>query len=99
MRAVAIIDQIVALLGELRAELQVDSAHAPNPPPARHSDEAANDGDFNEHNLIEVTGAVERFCFPANTIRFWCRKNGDGVRRGGRWLVSIPRVQRRLNGS
>ena len=94
MDAIAKLDAILAQLTELRAELLTE--HVPNF--SALSDEATDVDDFNELNLIEVTAAAERFAYPANTIRHWCRNGGDGVRRGGRWLVSIPRVQRRLNG-
>jgi hypothetical protein len=80
------IDRIMAELRAVRAEVA-----ASLPAPA-----AEGSGD---DPLIEVCTAVERFGWPSDTLRKWCRENGVGVKRGGRWLVSVPRLQRRLNGS
>jgi len=55
--------------------------------------------DLAEANLLDTTSASSRFNYPRNTIAKWCRDEDLGVMRGGRWLVSIPRLQRRLNGS
>jgi hypothetical protein len=54
--------------------------------------------DLSDEHLIEVSTAVERFNRPADTIRFWCRREGCGKKVGGRWLASVPRIERRLNG-
>ena len=44
-----------------------------------------------------------RFGIPADCLRRWARETRNtpdeiGRRKGGRWLVSIPRLQRRING-
>jgi hypothetical protein len=54
--------------------------------------------DLSDANLIDTTSAQERFNYDRHTLARWCRTEGLGVRRGGRWLVSIPRLQRYLNG-
>jgi hypothetical protein len=54
--------------------------------------------DLADGNLLDTHAAQERFGYPRNTLARWCRIEGLGVRRGGRWLVSVPRLQRRLNG-
>lgn len=54
--------------------------------------------DFAADALIEIGTAVERYGRPADSLRWMCRHQGCGVKRGGRWLVSIPRLQHRLNG-
>ena len=48
--------------------------------------------------LLDTTAAQERFGYPQDTICKWCRTEGLGVLQGGRWLVSVPRLQRRING-
>ncbi|PDS80143.1 hypothetical protein [Rhizobium sp. L43] len=52
------------------------------------------DDDF--HDLIETWQAERRFDVPQDTLRKWCREDGCGVKRGGRWLVSASRVRARL---
>jgi hypothetical protein len=74
------IDRLQAGLDRLRALL-----------PERDSAPAGDDPD----QLIEVSIASERFGYPGNTVRSWCRQ-GDGKKVGGRWLVDVRRVQRRL---
>ena len=54
--------------------------------------------DLAPEQLLDTTAAQERFGYPQDTIRKWCRTEGLGVMQGGRWLVSVPRLQRRLNG-
>jgi hypothetical protein len=53
--------------------------------------------DFADGSLIEISTAVNFFNRPADTVRYWCRQ-GDGKKIGGRWMASVPRIQRRLNG-
>jgi hypothetical protein len=60
--------------------------------------EAAEDDLAPEH-LLEISTAVERFNRPADTIRYWCRREGCGVKVGGRWMASVRRIERRLNGA
>jgi hypothetical protein len=46
--------------------------------------------------LIDTCAASARFNLPQDTLRKWARREGCGVRRGGRWLISVPRVRKRL---
>jgi hypothetical protein len=82
------LDAAIRELLELRAEVVGGSTIVEAP-----ADDLAPD------NLLDTTSAAARFNYPRNTVTKWCREEGLGVRRGGRWLVSIPRLQRRLNGS
>lgn len=59
---------------------------------------ADTDSDFAPDALIEISTASERWNRPRDTLRLWCRQ-GDGKKVGGRWLVSAPRLRRRLNGA
>ena len=54
--------------------------------------------DFAAEQLVDTTSAGARFGLHRHTVARWCRTEGVGVRRGGRWLVSIPRLRARLNG-
>jgi hypothetical protein len=47
-------------------------------------------------DLIESWQAERRFEIPQDTLRKWCREDACGVKRGGRWLVSVSRVRARL---
>lgn len=86
------LDRIIAELVELRAE--VGASQPPAEGNGLDRDEAS---DLSPDNLLDTTAAAARFNHPQDTIRAWCRQ-GDGIRQGGRWLVSIPKLQRRLNG-
>jgi hypothetical protein len=71
-----------------------DTAPEPDAEPEPEPDDTADD--LAEHNLIDTTTAAERFGWPRDTIRRWCRDNGCGEKRGGRWLASIPLIKRRI---
>lgn len=86
------IDRIMAELAALRAE--VAGAEGTIVP----SSNGLGADDLADGNLIDSHAAQERFGHPADSIRKWCREEDLGVRRGGRWLVSIPRLQARING-
>jgi hypothetical protein len=53
--------------------------------------------DLSDANLIDTHAAQERFGYPRDTIAKWCRQ-GDGVKVGGRWMASVPRLKARING-
>jgi hypothetical protein len=55
--------------------------------------------DFAECNLIDCQSASQRFNYPADTLRKWARTENCGRKVAGRWLISIPRVHRRINGA
>lgn len=84
------VDQILAALLEVRSELAASVPEAGN-----GVDEA---DDLAPDNLIEVSTAVARFNRPPDSLRWMCRTQGCGVKRGGRWLASVPRIERYLNG-
>jgi hypothetical protein len=89
------IDRIMAELAALRAAVAGGStiveaeAGGTIVPPA---------DDLADGNLLDTHAAQERFGYPQDTIRKWCRTENLGVMRGGRWLVSVPRLRQRLNG-
>ena len=85
------LDRIVAELEALRGDVLRLSEDAPKEPGADAGD------DFAPHNLLDTWAAAARFNYPQDT-RKWCRE-GCGQRVGGRWMVSVLRVQRRLNGT
>jgi hypothetical protein len=102
---IARLDVAIHALLELRAELLSERDNCPvqiakaelealaGPPPA--AEDAV--GDFADSSLLDTTAAAARFGYPRDTIASWCRQ-GDGVKIGGRWLASVPRLRRRLNG-
>jgi hypothetical protein len=91
--AAAILARLDAILREV-AELR-DEVAASIPVPAANG--AGEGDDFADGSLLDTSSASARFNYPRDTIALWCRQ-GDGKKVGGRWLVSIPRLQRRLNG-
>jgi hypothetical protein len=46
---------------------------------------------------IELGEAAKRFGTRKDTLRNWCRVHGVGFKDGGRWLVSIRKVQERID--
>lgn len=52
--------------------------------------------DFDESSLMDSGEAAQRFEVDKKRITSWCRDKGIGVKQGGRWLVSIPRLRRHL---
>ncbi|WP_392711299.1 hypothetical protein [Rhizobium ruizarguesonis] len=85
----ALIDEAMATLQRLR-ERVAEAAAEPEPAPD------VIDDDFAPGNLIELPVAAQRFEVSKDTLRKWCREEGCGVKRGSRWLVSVPRVRARL---
>src|SRR5262245_35157169 len=86
------LDAILRELAELRA------AVAASMPVVASTIVEPNADDLAPEHLLDTTSAQERFGYPRNTLAKWCRTEGLGVMRGGRWLVSVPRLQRHLNG-
>ena len=86
------LDAIMAELAELRAEV---AASLPTPAAEGNGLDAA---DLADGNLLDTHAAAARFGIPADCLRRWARETrntpGDeiGRRKGGRWLVSIPRA-------
>lgn len=86
------IDRAIAELQAIRAEV------AAAEPPAGVRFRSPDADDLADVNLIEISTAVERFNRPADSLRWMCRTQGCGVKRGGRWLVAPARIERWLNG-
>jgi hypothetical protein len=84
------VDRIMSELLELRAMVAGAEGNGLDAEPQRHGDAVVDD--LADSNLLDTTSAQERFGHPRNTIAKWCRMEGLGVRRGGRWLVSVPRL-------
>jgi hypothetical protein len=51
--------------------------------------------DLLDQHLVDTATASERFSVPGDLARRWCRE-GCGVKRGGRWLASLPSFKRKL---
>jgi hypothetical protein len=87
------LDRIMAELAELRAEMVASAngadvrAYVSANPIEHEPDDLAPD------SLLDTCAASAGY--PQDTIRKWCRTEGLGIHTGGRWLVSIPRLQRR----
>lgn len=89
------IDRILAELAALRAA--VAGAEAADEKGMHIVHTPADD--LSDANLLDTHSAAARFNYPTNTLAKWCRTEGLGVKRGGRWLISVPKLRRRLNGS
>ncbi|PSJ57388.1 hypothetical protein [Pseudaminobacter soli (ex Li et al. 2025)] len=76
------------------AQLEAQRAALAGPPYTRPSSEAVQPRE--ETDLIELHIAAQRFGMASDTLRFWCRTYKIGVKRGGRWWVSIRKMQARL---
>lgn len=92
---IAKLDAILGELLELRQALIEQAADGKN---CDVDGKKSDEDDFSEGNLLDTTSAEQRFGHPRNTLAKWARQEGIGVRRGGRWLVSVPRLRRHLNG-
>jgi hypothetical protein len=85
------LDRVIAELEGLRRDLRCLAEDAP--PPA----DTDTPADLLDQHLVDTATVSERFGVPADMARRWCRE-GAGVKRGGRWLASVPRFRRRLDG-
>jgi hypothetical protein len=83
------VNRLVCKLAALREtiELVEDGAEQPQ--------ETPSPDDFAACNLLDSSTAAERFGLPPDRVRRWCRE-GCGVRKGGRWLASVPKFKRKL---
>lgn len=90
----SILARIDAAIAELHAVRDEVAALLP----ASEGDGFDEADDFAPEQMIEITTAVERFNRPADSLRYLCRKENCGRKIGGRWLASVPRLRRRLNG-
>jgi hypothetical protein len=87
-QALARLDALEAEAAAVRAVVTAALAETPS--------EDADDDLEPLEPLIDTTSAAARFNYPADTLRKWARREGCGVKRAGRWLVSVPRVRKRL---
>jgi hypothetical protein len=91
------LDAVLAELAALREEVAaVEGTIFPSS--SMFASTIVEPNDLSEGNLLDTHAASARFGYPRDTIALWCRQ-GDGVKVGGRWMASVPRLQRRLNGS
>jgi hypothetical protein len=89
-----LLERIDRCLRELEAIKAAVTASMPTPA----ANGAGSDADdFADGSLLDTSSASIRFNYPRDTIALWCRQ-GDGKKVGGRWMVSIPRLQKRING-
>lgn len=86
----AVVAEVAAIRAALAAIVPAAEVDGNNPTCGIEDTEAA---DFAPENLIDTTTAAARWNRPRDTLALWCRQ-GDGVKRGGRWLASVPRIQR-----
>ena len=91
-------DILVRLDAAIRELLELRRQVAASLPAPAANGAASVDDDLVPEHLLDIAAASSRFNRPCDTIRFWCRREGCGVKVGGRWLASVPRIQRRLNG-
>ncbi|NKK85543.1 hypothetical protein GFL80_14995 [Rhizobium leguminosarum bv. viciae] len=56
--------------------------------------ELKGDDDLAEFNLIDAGTAAQRAGVSKQTIRRWVTDHSIGFKRGGRLLVSVPRLRR-----
>ncbi|MBB2692179.1 UNVERIFIED_ORG: excisionase family DNA binding protein [Rhizobium esperanzae] len=92
---IAVLKQMLARIeGKLdRAlDLRESSENAMDAEPAGPELEAADD--FAAENLIDAGTAAQRAGVSKQTIRRWVTDHSIGFKRGGRLLVSIPRLRR-----
>ena len=83
MLSLAALDRLIAEMQDLRAKI---TGNEPVDPFSLPIDEA--------DDLVETLTAAERLNVPQDTLRAWCRSRQIGVKRGGRWLVSLGRARR-----
>jgi hypothetical protein len=81
------IDRAIAELQAIKAEIAASI-------PTTEGNGLDVSNDFAD--VIEISTAVERFNRPADTLRYWCRREGCGVKVGGRWMASPARIKRKL---
>jgi hypothetical protein len=92
LEAADILERIDRCLRELEAIKAAVTASLPAPVVNGAGTDA---DDFAAEHLLDTSSAGSRFNHPRDTIALWCRQ-GDGVKVGGRWMASVPRLRRRL---
>lgn len=84
--ALALIDEAMATLQQLREQV-ARKMDDPEPEPA---------DDFAPENVITASTAAHRFGISKPTIRRWVKDHSIGFKRGGRLIVSVPRLRRHI---
>ncbi len=88
MAGAALLARLDAAIRELQA-IRTEVAAALPPTEENGTDDLA------EHSLVSVQAAAERFNIPSDTLRHKLRNDpGLGLKRGGVWQVSVPRLTR-----
>ncbi|WP_353640931.1 hypothetical protein [Mesorhizobium sp. WSM2239] len=78
-----LLDRLIAEMQDLRVKI---TGHEPADPFERPIEKA--------DDLVDTAVASERLNVPQDTLRSWCRTRRIGLKRGGRWLVSMARARR-----
>jgi hypothetical protein len=78
-----VLDRLIAEMQDLRAKVTGKEPADPFMLPIEEADD-----------LVETIVASERLNVPQDTLRCWCRTRRIGLKRGGRWLVSMARARR-----
>jgi hypothetical protein len=90
----ATIATLEATLVQLRAMREVRAKPAVDDPAVPR---LGRPGALPVNDWIELGEAAKRFGTRKDTLRNWCRVHGVGFKDGGRWLVSIRKVQERID--
>ena len=80
---VVLLDRLIVEMQNLRAKIVGAEACNPFALPIEEAED-----------LVDTAIASERLNVPQDTLRNWCRTRGIGLKRGGRWLVSLSRARR-----
>jgi hypothetical protein len=88
LEAEAILERIDRCLRELEAIRAEVAASMPM------TEGNGLNADLAPDNLLDTTSAAARFNRPVDTVRYWCCQ-GCGVKVGGVWMASVPRIRRR----
>jgi hypothetical protein len=78
------LDEFAAELARFRSEIVAQL-------PPTEGNGADDADDLSPDNLLDTHSAAERFGWPRDSVARWCRE-GAGIKQGGRWLASIPRM-------
>lgn len=88
---------LAARLADLHVYIGQGDHSVPTAPAASAFVEPERRADLIGKEWIEVSTAAQRFEISKEVVRSWCQRNKDfGWRPGGRWYVSISKVQAKL---
>ena len=77
------LDRLIGEMQDLRAKITRTEQSDPFAAPIEEADD-----------LVDTLVAAERLNLSPDTLRCWCRSRQVGLKRGGRWLVSLARARR-----